>query len=99
MGTIGAGSGRFGFLSGLAHFCHMMGATCGQEIGGLLADDSFEAAFLMSACVPILSCICITWVVMDSPWKDFGDDDDTSDEESDESASDTSSSGERGVGE
>jgi hypothetical protein len=69
MRTIGAGSGRFGFLSGLAHFCHMMGATCGQAIGGILADESFGTAFLVCACVPILSCICITGVVMDSPWK------------------------------
>merc|ERR1712050_157321 len=69
MRTVGAGSGRFGFLSGLAHFCHMMGATCGQWIGGVLADESFETAFLVCAIVPALSCICITGVVMASPWK------------------------------
>ena len=69
MRTIGAGSGRFGFLSGLAHFSHMMGATTGQAVGGVLADESFEAAFLMSTCVPLLSCICITGVAMSSPWR------------------------------
>jgi hypothetical protein len=68
MHTIGAGSGHFGFLSGLAHLSHMMGATCGQLIGGILADESFETAFVVSAVVPVLSCICITGVVMDSPW-------------------------------
>lgn len=70
MHTVDAGSGRFGLLSGLAHFCHMMGATCGQAIGGILADESFETAFLVCAVVPVLSCICITGVVLDSPWKD-----------------------------
>merc|ERR1719162_1692816 len=70
MRTIGAGSGRFGFLTGLAHSSHMMGATCGQAIGGILADKSFETAFLTCTFVPVLSCICITGVVMDSPWKD-----------------------------
>jgi hypothetical protein len=69
MRTIGAGSGRFGFLSGLAHFSHMMGACAGQAIGGVLADESFEAAFLWSTVVPVLSCICITGVAMESPWK------------------------------
>jgi len=48
----------------------MMGATCGQAIGGILADESFETAFLMCTFVPILSCMCMTGVVMDSPWKD-----------------------------
>merc|ERR1712060_574955 len=87
MRTIGAGSGRFGFLSGLAHTCHMIGAASGQAIGGVLADKSFEVAFLMSTFVPVLSCICMSLVVMDSPWKDVaiadgtppvatGDDDD-----------------------
>jgi predicted MFS family arabinose efflux permease len=70
MRTVGEGSGRFGFLSGLAHFCHMMGATCGQAIAGIVADASFQTAFLMCTFVPVLSCICITGVVMDSPWKD-----------------------------